>query len=128
MKITNVEPFIVSAGSRLGFGARGPIITAIASQLFPGRRFGVIYGILSVGNGIGAAGNAGGTGGGGANTAGKATPDLPFDDPLTKQVWGHLPERLPQQMSQYYKEQFMPKYSDLLRQVADVARTLPQRR
>jgi MFS family permease len=37
----------------LGFGARGPIITAIAAQLFPGRRFGVIYGILSVGNGIG---------------------------------------------------------------------------
>jgi MFS family permease len=37
----------------LGFGARGPIITAIASQLFQGRRFGVIYGILSVGNGIG---------------------------------------------------------------------------
>ena len=37
----------------LGFGARGPIITAIASQLFPGRRFGVIYGFLSVGNGIG---------------------------------------------------------------------------
>src|SRR2546428_638414 len=37
----------------LGFGARGPIITAMASQMFPGRRFGVIYGILSVGNGIG---------------------------------------------------------------------------
>jgi MFS family permease len=37
----------------LGFGARGPIITAIASQLFPGRRFGAIYGFLSVGNGIG---------------------------------------------------------------------------
>jgi MFS family permease len=37
----------------LGFGARGPIITAIASQLFQGRRFGVIYGMLSVGNGIG---------------------------------------------------------------------------
>ena len=37
----------------LGFGARGPIITAIASQLFQGRRFGVIYGILSIGNGIG---------------------------------------------------------------------------
>src|SRR5205823_3284773 len=34
----------------LGFGARGPIITAMASQLFPGRRFGVIYGMLSVGN------------------------------------------------------------------------------
>ncbi len=37
----------------LGFGARGPIITAMASQLFPGRRFGAIYGALSVGNGIG---------------------------------------------------------------------------
>src|SRR5207247_8964833 len=37
----------------LGFGARGPIITAMASQLFPGRRFGAIYGILTVGNGIG---------------------------------------------------------------------------
>jgi len=39
----------------LGFGARGPIITAIASQLFQGRRFGVIYGMLSIGNGIGGA-------------------------------------------------------------------------
>ena len=37
----------------LGFGARGPIITAMAAQLFPGRRFGAIYGVLSVGNGIG---------------------------------------------------------------------------
>src|SRR5436309_2910910 len=39
----------------LGFGARGPIITAMASELFQGRRFGVIYGILSVGNGLGGA-------------------------------------------------------------------------
>jgi MFS family permease len=39
----------------LGFGARGPIITAIAAQLFPGRRFGAIYGLLSVGNGVGGA-------------------------------------------------------------------------
>ena len=37
----------------LGFGARGPIITAMASELFQGRRFGVIYGMLSVGNGLG---------------------------------------------------------------------------
>jgi MFS family permease len=37
----------------LGFGARGPIITAMASELFQGRRFGVIYGILSVGSGLG---------------------------------------------------------------------------
>jgi MFS family permease len=39
----------------LGFGARGPIITAIAAELFPGRRFGAIYGYMSVGNGIGGA-------------------------------------------------------------------------
>lgn len=38
-----------------GFGARGPIITAMAAQLFPGRRFGAIYGLLSVGNGLGGA-------------------------------------------------------------------------
>jgi len=39
----------------LGFGARGPIITAMASDLFGGRRFGVIYGALNVGNGLGGA-------------------------------------------------------------------------
>jgi predicted MFS family arabinose efflux permease len=39
----------------LGFGARGPIITAMASDLFAGRRFGVIYGALSLGNGVGGA-------------------------------------------------------------------------
>jgi MFS family permease len=36
----------------LGFGARGPIITAMASERFGGRRFGVIYGVLNVGNGV----------------------------------------------------------------------------
>jgi len=39
----------------LGFGARGPIITAIATELFGGRRFGVIYGVLNLANGVGAA-------------------------------------------------------------------------
>jgi MFS family permease len=39
----------------LGFGARGPIITAMAGDLFAGRSFGVIYGVLSVGNGLGSA-------------------------------------------------------------------------
>ena len=36
----------------LGFGARGPIITAMASDLFGGRRFGLIYGVLNLGNGL----------------------------------------------------------------------------
>lgn len=49
-------------------------------------------------------------------------PGVPFDDAVTKQVWGHLPERLRQEVNQYYKEQFMPKYGDLLRQYyADLA-------
>lgn len=39
----------------LGFGARGPIITAMAAQFFPGRRFGAIYGVISVGSGVGGA-------------------------------------------------------------------------
>jgi MFS family permease len=39
----------------LGFGARGPIITAMASERFGGRHFGAIYGALNVGNGLGAA-------------------------------------------------------------------------
>jgi MFS family permease len=39
----------------LGFGARGPIITAMASDRFAGPRFGVIYGALNLGNGVGAA-------------------------------------------------------------------------
>jgi MFS family permease len=38
-----------------GFGARGPIITAMATELFGGRRFGVIYGVLNLANGLGAA-------------------------------------------------------------------------
>ena len=39
----------------LGFGARGPIMTAMATDFFGGERFGAIYGILNFGNGIGAA-------------------------------------------------------------------------
>lgn len=39
----------------LGFGARGPIITAMASDRFGGRHFGAIYGVLNLGNGFGAA-------------------------------------------------------------------------
>ncbi len=39
----------------LGFGARGPIITTMASERFGGRRFGAIWGALNVANGIGGA-------------------------------------------------------------------------
>lgn len=52
---------------------------------------------------------------GGTPQPGVGGKGLPLDDPVAKQVWGHLPERLRQQMSQYYREQFMPKYSPLIR-------------
>lgn len=39
----------------LGFGARGPIITALTAELFGVRRFGAIYGVMNLGNGIGGA-------------------------------------------------------------------------
>ena len=35
---------------------------------------------------------------------------------LYKDVWGNLPDRLRQEMDLYYREQFMPRYSELLRQ------------
>jgi hypothetical protein len=35
---------------------------------------------------------------------------------LYKDVWGHLPESLRQEMNQYAREQFMAKYNDLLKQ------------
>ena len=43
-------------------------------------------------------------------------PSLPLDGEVAKDVWGHLPEKLREQISAYYKEQFMPQYADLLRQ------------
>jgi MFS family permease len=39
----------------LGFGARGPIISAIAADLFPGKAFGTIFGLISIGHGVGGA-------------------------------------------------------------------------
>ena len=53
----------------------------------------------------------------GTNKTGNSTsPNLPNEDPFTKQVWGHLPEKLRQQASQYYREQYMPKYQEMLKQ------------
>jgi hypothetical protein len=57
------------------------------------------------------------SGGTAGNTGAKATgkPGLPFDEDVAKDVWGHLPDKLRQQMTQFYKEDVMPKYSELLR-------------
>lgn len=57
------------------------------------------------------AGMAGGNPGG--KLPGKTL--LPLDEDVSKDVWGHLPDKLRQQMTQYYNEDVMPKYAELLR-------------
>jgi len=41
---------------------------------------------------------------------------LPLEGDVEKDVWGHLPEQLRKQVSQYYRQEFMPQYAELLRQ------------
>jgi hypothetical protein len=54
------------------------------------------------------------------------TAQLPLADVVAKEVWGHLPERLRQQMTQHYREEFMPRYAGLLRQYySSLANTPP---
>ncbi|MBP3955208.1 hypothetical protein J8F10_07930 [Gemmata sp. G18] len=60
-------------------------------------------------------GPPGTTGGNPMGTAKTGKPSLPFEEDVAKDVWGHLPDKLRQQMSQYYKEDFTPKYAELLR-------------
>ena len=57
-----------------------------------------------------------GTGGNPGNGGQKSPPALPLDVPITKEVWGHLPDKMRQQVSQYYREQYLPRYNDLLKQ------------
>jgi hypothetical protein len=40
---------------------------------------------------------------------------LPLEEGTSKDVWGHLPDKLRQQMTQYYNEDIMPRYAELLR-------------
>lgn len=46
----------------------------------------------------------------------RTPPTLPLEDSFSKQVWGHLPEKMRQQVSQYYRDQYMPRYSEMLKQ------------
>jgi hypothetical protein len=43
-------------------------------------------------------------------------PQFPLADVVAKEVWGHLPERMRLQLTQHYREEFMPRYAGLLRQ------------
>lgn len=73
--------------------------------------------------------NGGMEAGGGMGPTAKsaAKPSLPLDDEVVKDVWGHLPDTLRKQVTQYYKEQFMPKYSDLLKQYYSSLASTPQK-
>src|SRR5207237_1598070 len=35
---------------------------------------------------------------------------------VVRDIWGHLPETLRQEVDHYYRDQFMPRYRDLLQQ------------
>lgn len=59
---------------------------------------------------------AGGAQPGVAGPTRPTSPIAPLDERVTKEVWGHLPPTLRQKMNQYYQEQFMPRYADLLKQ------------
>jgi hypothetical protein len=56
--------------------------------------------------------------GGASSATNKIEPKgaLPRLPDVYKDVWGHLPEKMRQEMDLYFREQFMPRYSDLLRQ------------
>ncbi len=58
---------------------------------------------------------AGTAGGNPMGKAGIGNAALPFEESVAKDVWGHLPYKIRQQMSQYYKDEFTPKYAELLR-------------
>jgi hypothetical protein len=44
-----------------------------------------------------------------------SNPLLPAEDDVVKDVWGHLPEKLRQQATEYYKQEIMPRYAELLK-------------
>lgn len=70
---------------------------------------------------------AGAVGGNPMGPAHPAQPSLPINEEVVKEVWGHLPDKLRQQVTQYYREQFMPKYADLLKQYySSLANTPPR--
>lgn len=61
---------------------------------------------------MGGAQNAGAQAGrGGRDPAGFNPPSDTYKD-----VWGHLPEKMRQEMDSYFRERFMPRYAELLKQ------------
>src|SRR5262249_38229817 len=59
--------------------------------------------------------SGGGATGGGGPKSPPTGRTLPRDGDVVKEVWGNLPPRERQQLTQYYREQFMPRYSELIK-------------
>lgn len=53
-----------------------------------------------------------------AKSDGKPPPGglFPNQEEVVKEAWGHLPDKLRQQATQYYSQEFMPRYAELLKQ------------
>lgn len=47
---------------------------------------------------------------------GRGTPTLPAAETIAKDFWGHLPEQPREQMMQFFREQYLSKYKQLLPQ------------
>jgi len=52
----------------------------------------------------------------GDKKAGAGAPMLPLAETIAKDFWGHLPEQPRQKMMQFFREQYLSKYKDLLPQ------------
>jgi hypothetical protein len=50
------------------------------------------------------------------NAGARSLPSLPFEESLARDFWGSLPDKPREQMMQFYREQYMTKYKDLLSQ------------
>ncbi|CAN5615749.1 hypothetical protein BH11PLA2_BH11PLA2_41480 [soil metagenome] len=52
--------------------------------------------------------------GGSAKAGGAMKPSLPLEESIARDFWGHLPDAPRQQMMQFFREQYVTKYKDLL--------------
>lgn len=66
-------------------------------------------------NPMGGGKDTGAGGPGGSGTPPKPTPTNPRVPDVYKDVWGQLPDRVRKEMDQYYRSEFMPKYSEMLK-------------
>lgn len=55
-------------------------------------------------------------GGNAPGGGGMTTPTLPLEDRIARDFWGNLPDQPRERMMQFFREQYMSRYKDLLPQ------------